>query len=56
MLRRNRITLALVLLALAIALNLGLLFSGDTGPGWPIAAVILLGASGALLLTQRREY
>ena len=42
-------------MALAIVLNLILLISGDTAPGWPIAAVVLLGASGALLLTQRRE-
>jgi LPXTG-motif cell wall-anchored protein len=55
-LRRNRINLALALLTLAIVLNLILLFTGDTTPGWGIAAVVLLGASGALLLTQRREY
>jgi hypothetical protein len=53
--RSNRINLALVFLALAIVLNVILLFSGDTSAGWPLAAVILLGASGALLLTQRRE-
>ena len=28
-------------------INLALLFSGDTSPGWPIAAVVLLGAAGA---------
>jgi MYXO-CTERM domain-containing protein len=55
-LRKSRINLALMLMALAILLNLILLFSGDTSPGWPIAAVILLGAAGAALLSQRREY
>jgi hypothetical protein len=54
-LRSTRINLALVFMAIAIALNIVLLFSGDTSAGWPIAAVILLGTSGALLLTQRRE-
>lgn len=47
--------LALALLTIAIVLNLIILFSGDTSPGWPIAAVVLLGASGAALIAQRRE-
>ena len=46
---------ALAFLAIAIVLNIVLLFSGDTSAGWPIAAVVLLGSSGALLLSQRRE-
>lgn len=54
--RRTRINLALFLMAVAIVLNLVLLFSGDTAPGWPLAAVISLGAAGAALLSQRREY
>jgi MYXO-CTERM domain-containing protein len=54
--RRTRDNLALALMAIAIVINLILLFSGDTSPGWPIAAVILLGAAGAALLSQRREY
>jgi hypothetical protein len=52
---RTRVNLAVVLLAVAIVINLVLLFSGDTSPGWPIAAVILLGTAGALMLAQRRE-
>jgi MYXO-CTERM domain-containing protein len=54
--RRTRDNLALALMAIAIVINLILLFSGDTAPGWPIAAVILLGAAGAALLSERREY
>ena len=56
MLRRKRINLALMLMAVAIGINLILLFSGDTSPGWPLAAAVLLGAAGAALLAQRREY
>ena len=43
------------MLALGVVLNLIVLFSGDTSPGWPLAAVILLGASGVALLAERRE-
>jgi MYXO-CTERM domain-containing protein len=43
-------------MAIAVVINLVLLFSGDTSPGWPIAAVILLGAAGVALLSQRREF
>jgi MYXO-CTERM domain-containing protein len=53
--RSTRVNLALTLMAIAIVLNLILLFAEDTSPGWPIAAVILLGAAGAALLSQRRE-
>ena len=52
---RQRLNLALILLGLAIAINIVLLISGEGSPGWPIAAVILLGAAGAALLSQRRE-
>jgi MYXO-CTERM domain-containing protein len=53
--RRTRENLALTLLGVAILLNLIILFAEDTSPGWPIAAVIFLGAAGAALLSQRRE-
>jgi LPXTG-motif cell wall-anchored protein len=53
--QRTRTNLAVWLLGIAIVLNLVLLFTGDTSPGWPLAAVILLGASAALMLSQRRE-
>jgi hypothetical protein len=49
------LNIALVFMSIAIVLNLILLFSGDTSAGWPLAAVILLGTSAALLLTQRRD-
>jgi MYXO-CTERM domain-containing protein len=54
--RSTRFNLALSLIGIAVVINLVLLFSGDTSPGWPIAAVVLLGAAGAALLSQRREY
>ena len=53
--RRQRLNLALFLLSAAIIINLILLFSGDASPGWPLASVILLGAAGAAMLSQRRE-
>jgi hypothetical protein len=53
--RRQRLNLALLLLSAAIIINLILLFSGDTSPGWLLASVILLGAAGAAMLSQRRE-
>jgi MYXO-CTERM domain-containing protein len=53
--RSTRVNIALTFMGIAIVLNLILLFSEDTAPGWPIAAVILLGAAGAALLSQRRE-
>jgi MYXO-CTERM domain-containing protein len=54
--RSTRVNLALSLMTIAIVINFVLLFSGDTSPGWPIAAVILLGAAGAALLSQRRDF
>jgi MYXO-CTERM domain-containing protein len=54
--RSTRFNLALSLMSIAIVINLVLLFSGDSSPGWPIAAVILLGAAGAALHSQRRDF
>ena len=53
--KKTRLNLALALMGAAIVLNLVVLFSGDTSPGWPLAAVIFLGAAGAAILAQRRE-
>ena len=53
--RSTRTNAALVLLGAAIVLNFIILVQGDTSVGWPIAAIVLLGAAGASLLAQRRE-
>ena len=53
--RRRRLNLALILLTIAIVLNLIVLFTEDTSPGWPIAAVIFLGAAGVAMLSHRRD-
>lgn len=52
--RKQRTRLALVLLALAVVLNVIVLVEGDTSPGWPLAAIILLGGAGVSLLSERR--
>jgi hypothetical protein len=54
--RRPKIALAIVLLAAAIVINVVILASGDVSPGWPLAAVILLGAAGTSLLVERRGW
>ena len=53
--RGSRVTLAVALLAIAILLNLVVLFRAEESPGWPIAAVIFLGAAALTLMSQRRE-
>jgi hypothetical protein len=53
--QRTRMNLALAFMGLAIILNLIVLFSGDTSAGWPIAAVIFLGAASVAILVQRRD-
>ena len=52
--RKSRITLAIVLMASAIVFNLIILARGDESPGWPIAAIVLLGAASISLLAERR--
>jgi hypothetical protein len=54
--RKARINLALALMGLGILLNVVVLFSGEESIGWPIAAIILLGAAGVALVSERREY
>jgi hypothetical protein len=53
--RKNRLNLALILLGIGIVLNLVVLFRGEEAIGWPIAAVVLLGAAGLALISERRE-
>lgn len=50
-----RTNAAIVFLAVAIILNIIVLLEGDASVGWPIAAIILLGAAGLTLMSQRRQ-
>lgn len=51
----TRINAAVVLLAVAIVLNIVVLMRGEESPGWPVAAIILLGAAALTLASERRE-
>lgn len=52
---KQRINLALTLIAAAFVLNVAILVAGDPSPGWQFAAVILLASAGISLLAERRE-
>jgi hypothetical protein len=55
MTRKARINLALILMTFGIVLNIVVLIQGDSSPGWPVAAIVFLGAGGIALLSERRE-
>jgi hypothetical protein len=52
----NRKTAALILLGAAIVLNLIILVRGEESIGWPVAAIVFLGAAGIALLAERRQF
>jgi hypothetical protein len=41
-------------MASAVIFNVIILAAGNTSPGWPIAAIVLLGAAAISLLAERR--
>jgi hypothetical protein len=55
MTRKARINLALILMATGIVFNIIVLLQGDASVGWPIAAIVFLGAAGLTLISERRE-
>ena len=52
---RGRTNAAIVLLAVAVVLNIVVLMRGEESAGWPIAAIVFLGAAALTLMSQRRE-
>ena len=52
---KNRRTAALILMGVGIVLNIIILVRGEEAVGWPIAAIIFLGAASVALLAERRR-
>jgi hypothetical protein len=53
--RKARMQIALALLGAAVILNIVILVRGEEAPGWPIAAILILGGLGASLVAERRR-
>jgi len=53
---KNRRTAALILMSVGIVMNIIILVRGEESIGWPIAAIIFLGAASVALLAERRRY
>ena len=47
---------AVALLTAAVLVNVIVLARGEESPGWPLAAIVLLGAAAISLIVQRRPY
>jgi hypothetical protein len=51
-----RIRAAILLLTAALVLNVVILTRGEESFGWPLAAIVLLGAVGVMLMVERRPW
>jgi hypothetical protein len=54
--QRRRTWWAVALLVAAVIVNVVILANGQESPGWPLAAIVLLGAAAISLIVQRRPY
>jgi hypothetical protein len=52
---KNRRTAALILMGVGIVVNIIILVRGEESVGWPVAAIVFLGAASVALLAERRR-